>query len=572
LDRRELLSTIVLPVGDPPEFAGSMSLPGGGGIASDMHFGAGDLQGTLDNSIALRTYSVDLTVERVPAAVLNATVTTDGTIFGKAIPNAGAIAWLLTNIGPKVTSNDQEAALQAAIWRTEYGTNLSNGGFQLDGAENSNIDTGYNDAALIDAYKADIAALGSNTAPINSVMWIAPSDSYGNDYQGLVSMKAGVVEPLSLPNSFVPLFDYQYIVPNEPEPVPEAGQGGNFLGTLNNTTKLVASYCLSIDLGISTPHQFNAILANTPSIYNLPVPNAGAIAWLVTHIGPTATTGDQQDALQAAIWHEEYGNPGFQLDGVDDKNRPNNPTLIADYRADLASLGSNTAPVTSVDWITPYEVDTGYGDQGLVALPAVTYATKASLGSSVTPAAYGRTVTFGATVSDVTSPGGPTPTGSVQFQINGANFGKPVPLSTKGTATVAERTLGVGTYTINAVYIPTGNFSGITSPNYMQSISPDVIAVSVKSSLNPATKKEPVSFTAIVANKSPGSSAVPLGTVVFKIDGQTKGSAKLSGGKAVLSGIKLAAGTHAVTVYYTPLNTDFDSGQGLLTGGEKVNK
>ena len=89
LDRRELLSTIVLPVGDPPEFAGSMSLPGGGGIASDMHFGAGDLQGTLDNSIALRTYSVDLTVERVPAAVLNATVTTDGTIFGKAIPNAG---------------------------------------------------------------------------------------------------------------------------------------------------------------------------------------------------------------------------------------------------------------------------------------------------------------------------------------------------------------------------------------------------------------------------------------------------------------------------------------------------
>jgi hypothetical protein len=60
--------------------------------------------------------------------------------------------------------------------------------------------------------------------------------------------------------------------------------------------------------------------------------------------------------------------------------------------------------------------------------------------------------------------------------------------------------------------------------------------------------------------------------VVFKIDGQTKGTVKLSGGKAVLSGIKLAAGTHTVTVNYTPLNSDFASGQGQLTGGEKVNK
>jgi hypothetical protein len=88
-------------------------------------------------------------------------VTTDGTTFGTTVPNAGAIAWLLTNRGPTASSVDQQGALQAAIWRMEYGST----GFQLDGADNSN-DPGYNDLNLIADDQADIAALGSQTAPV----------------------------------------------------------------------------------------------------------------------------------------------------------------------------------------------------------------------------------------------------------------------------------------------------------------------------------------------------------------------------------------------------------------------
>src|SRR5205085_4104396 len=53
------------------------------------------------------------------ASYPNATVTADGTTYGSAVPNAGAISWLVTNIGPTATTPEQQDALQAAIWRTE---------------------------------------------------------------------------------------------------------------------------------------------------------------------------------------------------------------------------------------------------------------------------------------------------------------------------------------------------------------------------------------------------------------------------------------------------------------------
>jgi hypothetical protein len=560
------LSTLAIPFYNGSSF--TASVPEFGGIYLSESFRGGDYQGTLDGTTALASYSVDDTDGSFPNNIsLDAAVTTDGTTFGTAVPNAGAIAWLLTNLGEKVDSADAQGALQAAIFRTEYGAS----GFQLDGTDN-NTSTD-NDATLIADYKADLAALGSNVAPLSNVDWISPTypDST-QTFSALVALPVGEVEPVTLPNTSVPDFHYTELNSDSGQFDDMSSSAGNFLGTLDGTTKLTASYCVSIDLPLATPSTYNAIVDNYGAIYGELVPNAGSIAWLVTNLGPSAKTADQQNALQAAIWHEEYGKPDFQLDGADNGNSGNDATLIADYKADLKALGNQTTPVGSVIWFNPIAGELGNVDQGLVGLAAVTYSTKATVASSVTPAAYGRIVTFGATVSNVTAPGGPTPTGSVQFEIDGAHFGKPVPLSTKGTATVTESTLGVGTYTINAVYIPTGNFTGITSPNYMQTISPDVIAVSVKSSLNPAPKNKAVSFTAIVANKSAGSSAVPLGTVVFKIDGQTKGSVKLSGGKAVLSGIKLAAGTHTVTVYYTPLNTDFNSGQGQLKGNEKVNR
>src|SRR5207245_1219563 len=63
---------------------------------------------------------------------------------------------------------------------------------------------------------------------------------------------------------------------------------------------------------------------------------------------------------------------------------------------------------------------------------------------------YGQAVVFTATVSASDAAAG-TPTGSVQFQIDGGNFGLPA-LLTGGHASLTVAALSAGTHTVAAAY------------------------------------------------------------------------------------------------------------------------
>jgi hypothetical protein len=78
--------------------------------------------------------------------------------------------------------------------------------------------------------------------------------------------------------------------------------------------------------------------------------------------------------------------------------------------------------------------------------------TTAQISPSASPVDWKASVSFTATVA-ARAPGGGTPTGSVQFQIDGANFGAPVAL-VNGTATSGSTgTLSIGDHTITASYL-----------------------------------------------------------------------------------------------------------------------
>jgi hypothetical protein len=83
---------------------------------------------------------------------------------------------------------------------------------------------------------------------------------------------------------------------------------------------------------------------------------------------------------------------------------------------------------------------------------------------SVSPVAYQvQSVTFTATVSTKASGAG-TPDGTVQFQIDGNNFGQPVPLANGSATSGATSSLSLGSHTITAIYVPgESNFQGGTS-------------------------------------------------------------------------------------------------------------
>jgi hypothetical protein len=81
--------------------------------------------------------------------------------------------------------------------------------------------------------------------------------------------------------------------------------------------------------------------------------------------------------------------------------------------------------------------------------------TSTAVGSSVTPSVFGQEVTFTATVTS----GVGTPAGSVQFVVDGTNYGAPVALS-GGTASTSTTALAVATHLVVANYLPAnGNFA-----------------------------------------------------------------------------------------------------------------
>ena len=97
--------------------------------------------------------------------------------------------------------------------------------------------------------------------------------------------------------------------------------------------------------------------------------------------------------------------------------------------------------------------------QATTMVASVAVDTTTSLQSSEDPSKLGDSVTFTATVSPAQSTNG-TPTGTVQFSIDGAAVGNPVSLDANGIATLTTSSLAVGSHTVTASYINTdGNFN-----------------------------------------------------------------------------------------------------------------
>ena len=182
--------------------------------------------------------------------------------------------------------------------------------------------------------------------------------------------------------------------------------------------------------------------------------------------------------------------------------------------------------------------------------------------SSQNPSVFGHGVSFTATVTSTAG----TPTGSVQFDVDGLPAGPPVAL-VAGVAT--SPTLGsgdgfnFGLHQVDAVY--SGDASFITSSDFVQQqVDSDTTSVTVTSTPNPSILGQPVTFDVTVVS---ASGAVPPGAVYLSVDGVFIDSASTVGGVASMVENGLAAGAHTVDVVFSPDTSDFVDGQVSLVGG-----
>ncbi len=178
-------------------------------------------------------------------------------------------------------------------------------------------------------------------------------------------------------------------------------------------------------------------------------PQVGAGAGQITVVNGNCTTATLASVVGSVITFSHSCN--------------NNQSFTVNY-------SNATAPVP----VSPPQVYTFTSTPVSGTQPAVTVtaqtATTTAVASSANPSVFGQPVTFTATVARTTGTG--SPTGSVQFVVDGSNFGSPVALTglntTQSTAATSTSALSVGSHTVSATYIPTGGFNasnGALAPN-----------------------------------------------------------------------------------------------------------
>jgi sugar lactone lactonase YvrE len=162
---------------------------------------------------------------------------------------------------------------------------------------------------------------------------------------------------------------------------------------------------------------------------------------------------------------------------------------------------------------------------------------------------YGETVTVSATVAPVSGSG--TPTGSVQFLVNGVDYGTPVSLAS-GSASQSFTGLPAGSNTISAIYSGDSNFAGSTGMLPL-SIGLAPTTTGFASSVTSATPVPPgtsVTFTATISSSV--ASATPTGTVSFMSGSTVLGTAPVgTTGVATFTSSALPQGTYAVDAVYS---------------------
>jgi large repetitive protein len=213
----------------------------------------------------------------------------------------------------------------------------------------------------------------------------------------------------------------------------------------------------------------------------------------------------------------------------------------------LSGSGGNRTVTATYSGDANYNADpTPDTESHSIRVPTTTTVTS-STGTTV----FGQNVTFTATVA---SSGG-TPTGSVQFKADGVNIGGPVNLSNgPGSTAVASRsttTLNLGSNTITADYIPTGNFlsSNGTLPGGHQVNQAATSTTITDVSPEPSTVGGSYSVDVDVNAVAPGS-GTPTGSVTVSDGEGGSCSGTLSGGSMSCSLSTGTAGSKTLTATY----------------------
>ena len=194
----------------------------------------------------------------------------------------------------------------------------------------------------------------------------------------------------------------------------------------------------------------------------------------------------------------------------------------------------------------------GLSSGAAVQVATVQDGTSTKVTAAPSPANYGTSVTFTATISATDAAAG-IPGGTVSFKEGGTTLAANVPVNGSGVASCSTSSLSVGSDTITASF--TGTSDWINSSGSATAMIQDGTNVSVTPSPSPAQFGDSVTFTAAISSADAGA-GVPSGTVTFT-EGTTTLAANVpvnGNGDASFSTSSLALGSNTITASFTGTN------------------
>ena len=185
--------------------------------------------------------------------------------------------------------------------------------------------------------------------------------------------------------------------------------------------------------------------------------------------------------------------------------------------------------------------------------------------SSQNPSTYGELITF---TANVTAADETTPVGTVQFSLDGTNFGDPVPVGPDGSAESATlASPDPGDHTVIGAFTSAADYSG-SGDIITQTVDAAGVDVGLTSSDANSDYGQGVTFTATITSQQVGTGA-PSGYAQFVLDGQPLGDAVELDGNGVATSqsvSNLLPGDHEVRVLYSG-DAYFVSGASSITQG-----
>ena len=168
---------------------------------------------------------------------------------------------------------------------------------------------------------------------------------------------------------------------------------------------------------------------------------------------------------------------------------------------------------------------------------------------------FGQPVTYEATVLATAAVNSPTPTGFVQFKVDGVDDGPPVAVAADGTAvspTATAPTPAVGTHQVEADY----EGDAIYGPSQMsapETVTAAETTTTFAGSTTTVTYGQTATITATVAAVAPSLATPSGGSIQFFVDGAPDGSPVAvanSAASITIPASLLTPGSHSITAAY----------------------